>query len=209
VEAFNVERPEEARAIQTKYGSRLIVAVGRLVPYKGFEFLLQAMKHVNADLLLIGSGPEREQLQKMTERFGISGKAHLLGQVEDLAPYYKASRLMVLPSITRAEAFGMVQVEAMAAGLPVVNTSLNSGVAEVSLHGVTGITVPPKDANALAEAINLLLSNEEMRMKYGQAAKIRAQEEFSVRRMAETTLELYREVLEGERKQCQQKANLG
>ncbi|HUI75363.1 MAG TPA: glycosyltransferase, partial [Candidatus Acidoferrum sp.] len=94
-----------------------------------------------------------------------------------------------------AESFGLVQVEAMAAGIPVVNTEIESGVPEVSLHGVTGITVPPGDAQALAEAVNYLLENTEMREKYGRAALARVSEEFSAERMAESTLRVYQEVL--------------
>ena len=195
LEAFRVERPNEVCAIQEKYGRRLIVGVGRLVPYKGFEFLVQAMRHVDATLLLIGTGPLREQLETMIERLGITGKAHLLGHVDDLIPYYKAAKMMVLPSVSRAEAFGLVQVEAMAAGIPVVNTEIDSGAPEVSIHGVTGLTVPPNDPKALAGAVTILIENEEIRAKYGRAAYVRAWEEFSAQRMAEKTLRVYEAVL--------------
>jgi len=193
--AFNAERPEEVRAIRAKYGPRLVLAVGRLVPYKGFDYLLQAMKEVDATLLLIGLGPLMKRLEATIARLGIGEKVHLLGHVEDTLPYYKASQVLVLPSVSRAESFGLVQVEAMAAGIPVVNTEIESGVPEVSLHGVTGITVPPGDAQALAEAVNYLLENTEMREKYGRAALARVSEEFSAERMAESTLRVYQEVL--------------
>jgi rhamnosyl/mannosyltransferase len=183
------------RAVHEKYGAPLVLAVGRLVPYKGFEFLVQAMKDIDATLLLIGSGRLRGQLETMIERLGMTGKAHLLGHVDDLVPYYKAAQMLVLPSVSRAESFGLVQVEAMAAGIPVVNTEIDSGVPEVSLHGVTGLTVPPKDPKALAGAIRNLLENPETRAKYGQAASVRAREEFSAQRMAENTLRVYESVL--------------
>jgi rhamnosyl/mannosyltransferase len=198
-EPFQADSPEAVSAIHKKYGRRVILAVGRLVPYKGFDVLLEAMQHVDAALVLIGSGPMRGQLQGMVERLGLAGRAHLIGHVSDAAPYYKAAQMLVIPSVSRAESFGMVQIEAMAAGIPVVNTDLDSGVPEVSLHGVTGITVPPKDARALAEAINLLLDNEETRVKYGSAAAARAREEYSASRMAENTLRIYASVLDGER----------
>ncbi len=195
VEAFTGEAPEEVSRIHAKYGPRVIVAVGRLVPYKGFEFLVQAMKDVDATLLLIGTGPLQEQLETMIERLGMAGKAHLLGHVDNLVPYYKAAKMLVLPSVSRAESFGLVQVEAMAAGIPVVNTEIDSGAPEVSIDGVTGITVPPKDPKALAGAITILLENGETRAKYGQAASVRAREEFSAQRMAERTLRVYESVL--------------
>jgi glycosyltransferase involved in cell wall biosynthesis len=195
VEVFKSESMEEVRAIRAKYGPRLIVSVGRLVPYKGFEFLLQAMKNIDATLLLIGSGPLQEQLETAVERLGIAGKALLLGHVGDIVPYYRAAQMLVLPSVSRAESFGMVQLEAMACGIPVVNTELDSGVPEVSLHGVTGITVPPKDPKALAHAIRILLDNAKTRAKYGQAAAVRVGEKFTARQMAESTLRVYESVL--------------
>jgi glycosyltransferase involved in cell wall biosynthesis len=195
VEEFKAESMEEVRAIRAKYGPRLIVSVGRLVPYKGFEFLLQAMKNIDATLLLIGSGPLQEQLESAVERLGIAGKAHLLGHVGDIVPYYRAAQMLVLPSVSRAESFGMVQLEAMACGIPVVNTELDSGVPEVSLHGVTGITVPPKDPKALAHAIRTLLDDAKTRANYGQAAAVRVGEKFTARQMAESTLRVYESVL--------------
>jgi glycosyltransferase involved in cell wall biosynthesis len=194
VEEFETDMSEEVRAIQAKYGTRLIVAVGRLVPYKGFEFLLQAMQSVDATLLLIGDGPLRKPLETARETLGIANKTHLLGRVENVGPYYKAGKIFVLPSVSRAEAFGLVQLEAMAAGIPVVNTDIDSGVPEVSLDGVTGITVAPNDVEALGEAIRVLLNNDEMRSRYGRAARARVHEEFSARQMAHRTIELYAEV---------------
>jgi glycosyltransferase involved in cell wall biosynthesis len=194
-EPFRAEVPDKVRAIQQKYGPRLIVAVGRLVSYKGFEYLLQAMQNIDATVLLIGSGPAQSDLESAIHRFGVANKAHLLGPVEDLVPYYKASTMLVLPSVSRAESFGMVQLEAMAAGLPVINTLIDSGVPEVSLDGITGITVPPKDPGALTQAIRTLLDDPETRAKYGQAGSLRAQQEYSARRMAESTSEVYESIL--------------
>jgi glycosyltransferase involved in cell wall biosynthesis len=194
-EPFKTDVDAQVRAIQKKYGTRLVVAVGRLVSYKGFEFLLQAMQQVDATLLLIGSGPARFELESAVQRFRVAGKAHLLGAVEDLIPYYKAARMLVLPSVSRAESFGMVQVEAMASGIPVINTQIDSGVPEVSLDGVTGITVPPRDPVALAEAIRSLLDCPERCAKFGEAGKLRAQQEYSAKRMGESTFAVYESVL--------------
>lgn len=194
-EGFQAEVPERVRAIQEKYGPRLVIAVGRLVYYKGFEYLLEAMQSIDAKLLLIGSGPAKKRLEGAISRFGVSNKAYLLGPVEDLIPYYKAAMMLVLPSVSRAESFGMVQLEAMAAGLPVINTEIESGVPEVSLDGITGITVRPKDAAALAQAIRRLLDHPEIREKYGRAGMARAQKEYSAQRMAERTFEVYESIL--------------
>jgi glycosyltransferase involved in cell wall biosynthesis len=185
----------ESVKILQEYGQRLVLAVGRLVDYKGFIYLLQAMRMVDATLLLVGTGPLDAALQKSAQEFGVSQKVRFLGRVDNLQKYYRASSLFVLPSISRAEAFGLVQLEAMAAGVPVINTDLNSGVPEVSLDGVTGITVPPADADSLARAMNKLLGNDQLRRAMGSAGKIRAHREFALQLMIERTKRLYEEVL--------------
>lgn len=194
-EPFRADVSAAVSGIHAKYGSRLILAVGRLVNYKGFEHLLQAMQSIEATLLLIGTGPMRSDLESRAEKLGIANRVRMLGYVEDLVPYYRAALMLVLPSVSRAESFGMVQLEAMAAGIPVVNTNIDSGVPEVSLDGVTGITVPPQDPAALAQAIEMLLENPEARAKYSRAGLVRASEEFSARRMAEKTYDVYQSVL--------------
>ena len=91
----------------------------------------------------------------------------------------------------RSEAFGIVQLEAMACGKPVINTSLETGVPLVSENGVTGITVPPKDSDALASSIQFLLEHEAIRKTYGEAGRRRVQERFTVEKMTENLLGLY------------------
>jgi rhamnosyl/mannosyltransferase len=185
---------ESAKVVQ-QYGPRLVLAVGRLVGYKGFIYLLEAMLRVDATLLLVGTGPLDAALKAAAQDYGVSRKVKFLGRVDDLQKYYRASSVFVLPSNSRAEAFGLVQLEAMAAGLPVINTDLNSGVPEVSLDGVTGITVPPEDSDSLAQAITRLLANAGMRKRMGEAGMVRARREFAPGLMIERTMQLYEEVL--------------
>ncbi len=172
-----------------------VLAVGRLVPYKGFDVLIRAMKQVDAPLLLIGGGPQADRLRALAEKEGVARKIRMLGRVSDLLPYFRAASVFVLPSRTRAEAFGIVQLEAMAAGVPVINTNVDSGVPEVSVHGETGLTVEPGNIDALAGAIRLLLENGELRCRLGSAAAARVMKEYTADLMAERTLALYREVL--------------
>jgi glycosyltransferase involved in cell wall biosynthesis len=96
--------------------------------------------------------------------------------------------LFALPSVARSEAFCIVQIEAMEAGVPVVNTSLDSGVPYVSLHEQTGLTLPPGDSGALPTALNRLLDDSDMRRSFGSAARQRARQEFALETMTARTL---------------------
>jgi glycosyltransferase involved in cell wall biosynthesis len=193
-ESNNIER---VRGLRATYGSPLILAVGRLVYYKGFEYLIQAMKSIESgQLLIIGEGPLRGRLERLIRELGLQKRVRLLGEVEDTVPYYQAADVFVLPSIARSEAFGIVQIEAMACGKPVVNTRLDSGVPYVSQDQVTGFTVPPEDSAALARALNDLLKDPELRQNFGRAARLRVADEFTREVMVRRTADLYQRVLE-------------
>ena len=189
--------PAAVDQLRRQYGDRLVLAVGRLVYYKGFENLIAAMRHVNGRLLVAGDGPLREKLQGMAAEAGAAGKVIFLGEIpnNEITPYYHAASMFALPSVARSEAFGIVQIEAMTAGTPVVNTSLDSGVPFVSLDQITGLTVPPGDIGALGSAINRLLDDADLRRRFGEAARARAESEFSVEIMKSRILSLYRQVL--------------
>ena len=184
--------------LRAQYGDRLVISVGRLVYYKGFEYLIRAMAKVNGKLLLAGDGPLRKDLEELSRSQGLAGRVVFLGEIQnqDIIPYYHAADVFALASVVRSEAFGIVQIEAMASGLPVVNTRLDSGVPFVSLHEQTGLTVPPRDSDAMAAAINLLLDDSSLRRSFGDAARARARQEFSADTMASRTFELYRKVTE-------------
>jgi rhamnosyl/mannosyltransferase len=171
----------QVAAIQAQYGPRIVLAVGRLVPYKGFEVLIRALADTEATLLLIGTGPQLQRLQAVAGEVGVSERVHFFGYVDDIQPYFHAASIFVLPSISRAESFGLVQLEAMAAGVPIINTDLPSAVPEISLHGVTGLTVPPSDSLKMAHAMQLLLGDDELRMKFRCAALLRVTNYFSDR----------------------------
>ncbi len=188
--------PHEVQTIIDAFGSRLVLAVGRLVQYKGFSYLIHAMKYVNASLVIIGTGPQAEDLSCLVSQLNLQDSIHILGHVPDLTPFLAAARVLAMPSITRAEAFGMVQLEGMAAALPIINTDIQSGVPEVSIHGETGFTVPPADSEALASAIRSLLDNEELRMRMGSAARNRAIKFFSADIVNKKVISLYENILE-------------
>jgi rhamnosyl/mannosyltransferase len=175
-----------------------VLAVGRLIYYKGFEYLVRAMKQVIGKLVIIGDGPLRSYLERDAHAIGIRDRVFFAGEIQNdsITPYYHAADVFVLPSVARSEAFGIVQLEAMACGKPVVNTQLESGVPFVSVDGVTGITVMPRKSELLATAINCLLDEPQLRARFGEAATRRVRDEFSVEKMASRTLEVYNEALE-------------
>ena len=117
---------------------------------------------------------------------------------QKIIPYYLAADAFWFPSIAKSEAFGIVQVEAMAAGCPVINTAIpESGVSWVSRHDREGLTVPVADSAALAEAANRLVFEPGLRERLAEAGRKRAREEFDHRVMAERSLDVYRDVLAG------------
>jgi len=174
----------------------IVLFAGRLVYYKGVEILIDSMPLVDAEYVVIGSGPLEAQMRAQAESLGLADRLHLLGRVsdEDLAAWYHASDVFVLPSVEPSEAFGLVQIEAHAAGTPVVSTLLASGVPYANLDGVTGLSVEVGSATALAEGINTILGDPELASRLGVQAKKRALEQFSIPLMAERVVSVYEEV---------------
>ena len=199
IETASIENvdPAATEQVRARYGERLLLSVGRQVSYKGFEFLVRAMPDVRGKLILVGNGPLRPELERVAKSLGVSERIVFLDGVADVAPYYHAADVFVLPSIARSEAFGLVQLEAMAAGKPVVNTAIASGVPYVSVDGLTGITVAPRDPPALASAVNRLLDDPVLSSRYGAAGRSRVETHFSAHEMVRQTVDLYREVLGG------------
>jgi glycosyltransferase involved in cell wall biosynthesis len=199
VEEFRDLPAAAVAAIRRERSWPLLLAVGRLVYYKGFEYLIRAMTQIDATLLLVGDGPLRHSLMSVASELGVASRIEFLGEMQprEIIPYYHAADLFVLPSIARSEAFGIVQLEAMACGKPVVNTSLDSGVPYASLDGVTGITVEPGSADALASAINRLLGDASLRTALGEAARRRVQSEFTIDTMVQRIRDLYEAMLNG------------
>lgn len=161
--------------------SRYVLFVGRLVYYKGIKTLLAAAGQCRVPLVIIGQGPLNGWIRAEVDRLSLHGHVRLIEHPvddEELALFYKHCEFLVLPSIAASEAFGMVQVEAMAFGKPVINTLLPTGVPTVSTHQVTGLTVSPSDAVALKEAIDTLWGDPSLCRKLGDAARDRAWTEF-------------------------------
>jgi glycosyltransferase involved in cell wall biosynthesis len=174
----------------------LLLFVGRLRYYKGLDTLIRALPRIPARLLVVGTGPMEEEWKDLARDVGVSDQIAWLGEVPDadLPSIYHLADLFVLPASHSSEAFGLVQVEAMAAGLPVVCTELGTGTSYVNQHGITGLVVPPRDADALCRAVNHLIENPDLRMKMGASARERSLE-FDLDVMVDRVLELYQDVL--------------
>jgi glycosyltransferase involved in cell wall biosynthesis len=187
----------KAKAKTASTTGRIIFALGRHVYYKGFDVLIEAMQDIDAQLILGGDGPLKVELQELAERLGISHKVIFTGSIPetDLAAYFNACDVFCLPSVEQSEAFGLVQLEAMACGKPVVCTQLNNGVNVVNQAGVTGLVVPVRDAAALAAALNQLLSDDALRSKLGAQAKEHATQGYSLTAMTSHHRDLYYSLL--------------
>ncbi len=167
--------------IQLRYGQKpIILAVGRLVYYKGFLLLPEALAGIpEAVCVLIGEGPLYAEIMQLAVQFGVAERFAILPPQADVRPYYMAATVFAFPSTLPSEAFGLVQLEALASGLPVVNTNLHSGVPEVSVHDVTGYTVESNDAHALTQALSAIIRSSELRARFSAAARARAHEVYS------------------------------
>jgi len=184
-------------AIRRAHPGPRVLFIGRLVYYKGVEYLIRAMGRVDARLFVIGSGPLEGKLKALAGSGNLAGKIAFLGWVperEKLA-HLHACDLLVLPSVEPAEAFGMTQIEAMACSKPVVSTDLPSGVACVNRHGVTGLVVPPRDPAALAGAINRLLGDAVLRRRLGAAGRHLAESEYAEQRMGQRYRRVYLDIV--------------
>ena len=164
-----------------------VLFVGRLVYYKGLTVLLEAIAATRASLVIAGDGPLEPALRERVAALGLSDRVAFCpdGSDEEVRRLYRACDVFVLPSTERTEAFGLVQVEAMASGLPVVSTDLPTGVPWVNEHDVTGLVVRRDDAGALARGLDRLLGDPALRARLGQAGRRRAVERFAVGRMVE------------------------
>lgn len=193
VEKFDLTETTARRVGELRNGRPTILFIGRLVYYKGVEYLLQAMKDLPAQLWIIGTGPLEAGLKQQAVQLNLQDKVRFLGNIpeEDIPAYYHACDIFALPSVANSEMFGMVQLEAAACRKPVVSTSLPTGVSWVNQHGVTGLLAPPRDAGALAEALRKLLDSRSLRQEMGEAGRQRVETEFTTARMAQGILEVY------------------
>jgi rhamnosyl/mannosyltransferase len=194
---FELDETGRKKVGELRDGLPSVLCVGRLVTYKGVEFLIRAVQGIKARLWIAGAGPLDGSLRNLAQEKGIADRIEFLGQVSDqeLVAYYHACDVFVLPSITNAEMFGVVQLEAMACRKPVISTNLPTGVSWVNQHGKTGYLVPPRNAEELAKRIKHLISNPQLREEMGEAGRMRVEQRFTSTKMAEAMLQVYKEML--------------
>jgi rhamnosyl/mannosyltransferase len=151
------------------------------------------MKQVEGSLLLIGEGNWGKKLKTQVKSNGLGRKVFFLGELSDreVELFFKICDIFVLPSVQRSEAFGIVQLEAMACGKPVICTELGTGTTYVTKNQKTGIVVPPNNAEDLARAINFLLINPELGQKYSVAGLERVKQYFSIDPIIDDIIGLY------------------
>jgi glycosyltransferase involved in cell wall biosynthesis len=174
----------------------LILAIGRLHPVKGFDFLLDAFAQLSAEvssalLVILGEGDERPALEAQARRLGIADRVQFPGRKENIDAYLKVASVFVLSS--RVEGFPVTLLEALSAGAPVVATRCSSGVTELIEDGVTGILVEPGSVSALASAMRRLLSDPTLARRLTRAGQDRS-EKYSIDAVAQQWMELFREV---------------
>ena len=195
--ALRIGEVDQVRELRRRHGERIVLFLGVLRYYKGLAVLIRAMTRVTGRLLLAGRGPQGASLQALTRQLGLGDRITFLGEVSESERrlLLHACDVFALPSIDRSEAFGIAQLEAMACGKPVVSSDLPTGVRLVNQDGVTGMLVPPGDADALARALNEVLDDDALRTGLGKVARLRVEQEFTAERMIARTRALYDEAL--------------
>lgn len=184
---------KESEKIKNKIDKPIILFVGRIVYYKGLEYLISAMRDIDVKLMIVGSGPLTRRFIMLANARGVKDKILWEGSVSDelLPAYYHACQLLVLPSSSNSESFGLVILEAQASGRPVVSTELPTGVTFTNLDGITGLTVPARNSELLAKAINKLLFSKELRIRYGANGRQRVEQYFTKELMTDEFFKLY------------------
>ena len=201
LERFQLSEVQMGRVAELRKaadGRAILLNVGRLVGYKGQRHAVEALRDVkNAELWLVGSGPLEAELRGLAAEIGVADRVRFFVDVSDadLPLYFKACDIFVFPSTTAAEGFGLVQVEAMACGKPLVASNVRSGVTYVCSDEVNGLVVPIGNSAALAAALNRLLDSPDLARRLGEVGRARAFSEFSSPVMIQGFMNLFRSLV--------------
>ncbi|GAC1478508.1 MAG: hypothetical protein NVS2B14_19620 [Chamaesiphon sp.] len=202
LDCYQYTNPSEAalnysRELKDKYKTPIWLSVGRIVYYKALHIAIEALALVPGTLIVIGTGSLEEELKKKAKELGVENRIIWQGNASEseVIGAYHAATALWFPSNVRSEGFGLVQIEAMASGCPVINANISgSGVPWVSRHEQEGLTVPINDSGALAQAAQRLLDEPRLRDKLAIASRKRAQE-FDHMTMAQRSFDIYEKAL--------------
>jgi glycosyltransferase involved in cell wall biosynthesis len=189
--------PDERAAVRERFAGRLVLFVGRLVYYKGLEYLLAAARNIDASIVVVGSGPLEGELRTRARSIP---NVHFTGTVseDDLVRYLAAADCFVMPSTSRAEGFGIATLEAQAMGVPAVVTDVGTGTVEAIAPGESGVVIPPRDPAALAEAVRSILEDPARAEAMGLAGRRRVVANHSLADRAAAMRRVYERALSGE-----------
>jgi glycosyltransferase involved in cell wall biosynthesis len=187
---------QRAHDIRKGVTGPIVLFAGRHVPYKGVNVLIEAAVQLDVTVVILGDGPMRQSWEALAGRQNGHADFIFTGEVSDaeMHAHFLACDMLVLPSVTPAEAFGFVQLEAMACGKPVISTSLPTGVPWVN---ETGIVVPPLDVDALRDAIRRLAGDPALTARLGAAGQARARAEFTMGEMGDRLVSVCHELANG------------
>jgi glycosyltransferase involved in cell wall biosynthesis len=196
VERFNPRQVTvaERERIRRRFGSPLIVSIGRLVYYKGFEHLIAASRMLDASVVIVGSGPLEAHLRMLARDLP---RVHIVGEAseEELTTYLAAADCFVLPSTSRAEGFGIATLEAQAMGVPAVVTDVGTATVEAIEPGRSGLVVSPESPDELAAACRRIIESPDCRRRMSVAARQHVMDRHSASALADRLRTVYAHVL--------------
>ncbi|MFX1466666.1 MAG: glycosyltransferase family 4 protein [Promethearchaeota archaeon] len=203
IDFFREQNPQVIQDLKREYNlknNRIILFVGRLVKYKGIEYLLKAMKTIipafkNICLLIVGDGPLRNKLEYLSNKMNLKSNIVFTGNVSNriLRNIYRIADLFVLPSISNSEGFGIVLIEAMAHAKPVVASNVG-GIPHIVKNGFNGLLVAPRNYIELGNKIIDLLSDDIYSQKLGQRGQEYITKNYSWQQTVRQIIEIYRNI---------------
>jgi rhamnosyl/mannosyltransferase len=196
---LGISEPAEDKKTDLYSDKIVVLSIGRLVSYKGFQYLIESAKYLDENYLILiaGDGERRESLQKNIVFHQVQKKVELLGNIsnEDKQKLLCSCDIFCLASTNKAEAFGASILEAMSFGKPIVSTNMaESGISWVNIDGRTGIQIDPKSPKQLANAFKKITSNQKLKRTMGENAKVRFENFFTSKKMVTSIIKIYKTI---------------
>lgn len=200
VEQFSPAKPRHDIRVELGIpsGHLLVGMISYLRDYKGHRYLVEAATKVlkqypAAAFLIVGEGPEEQNIRAQIERLGLTADVRMLGFRDDLLDVFRSLNLFVIPTV-EGDTIPQVLMQALAIGLPVVSTTTGS-IPDVVAEGESGFLVPPRDPDALADRIVRLLQDAELRAAMGRRGRHTVEQSYSIDRMVDELEQVYRKVI--------------